>query len=236
LREELHPRGFEVVDVCLEMAGPEVARPFVGAAGTTHPSLIDQAHYMDARFGVTNIPQVLWIDEESTIVRPPHPASPLPIGETARGMVDLIGGMEDRERYVAMVKDWVENGSESRYALSPSEVVARSASRSPAISEAAAHFELAQHLWRQEGFSDTALAHFNAAHHLQPDNITYKRQAYSALAVLRAGGEDPDGWTRFRQAPEEGEDWPFESDFNKDMVRFQPELAARLNLPGAGTS
>jgi len=104
----------------------------------------------------------------------------------------------------------------------------------PGLSEAAAHFELAQYLWRQEGFSERTLAHFNAAHELQPDNITYKRQAYSALAVSRSGGDDADGWTRFRQAPEEGEDWPFVSDFNNDMVRFEPELAARLNLPGAG--
>jgi hypothetical protein len=220
--------------VCLEMAGPEVARPFVEAAASDHPSLIDQTHYMDARFGVTNIPQVMWIDEHSTIVRPPEPASPLPVGEAALGMVQLIGGMEQREHYVAMVRDWVENGSESQYALSTTEVVARSGSRSPDVSEAAAHFELAQYLWRQDGFSDEAVAQFNAAHTLQPDNITYKRQAYSALAVSRSGGDDPDGWTRFRQAPEEGEDWPFVSDFNKDMVRFQPELAARLKLPGAG--
>ena len=63
-----------MVDVCLEMAGPEVARPFVEAAGSTHPSLIDRTHYMDARFGVTNIPQVMWLDENSMIVRPPAPA------------------------------------------------------------------------------------------------------------------------------------------------------------------
>ena len=115
-------------------------------------------------------------------------------------------------------------------------MIARSGARSPDISEAAAHFELAQHLWRQGGFSDATITHFNAAHRLQPDNITYKRQAYSALSVSRSGGDDPDGWTRFRQAPQEGEDWPFESDFNKDMIRFQPELAARLNLPGTESS
>jgi hypothetical protein len=236
LREELHPQGFEVVDVCLEMAGPDVARPFVEAAASTHPSLIDQTHYMDARFGVTNIPQAVWIDESSTIVRPPEQASPLPVGETAVGMVERFGGMEQRERYVGMVRDWVDKGGDSPHALSPTEVIARSGGRSPAISEAAAHFEMAQHLWRQGGFSDEAIVHFNAAHNLQPDNITYKRQAYSALSVSRAGGDDPDGWTRFRQAPADGEDWPFDSDFNKDMVRFQPELAAKLGLPGAGGS
>jgi len=235
LREQLHPQGFEVVDVCLEMAGPDVARPFVEAAGSAHPSLIDRSHYMDARFGVTNIPQVMWIDENSTIVRPPEPASPMPVGEAALQMAELVGGMEERERYVSRVKDWVEKGADSRYALSPVEVVARSADRTRAVSEAVAHFELAQYLWRQEGFSERATAHFNAAHELQPENITYKRQAYSALAVSRSGGDDPDGWTRFRQAPQEGEDWPFVSDFNTDMVRFQPELAARLKLPGTGT-
>jgi hypothetical protein len=216
------------------MAGPEVARPFVEAAGSTHPSLIDLSHYMDARFGVTNIPQVMWIDENSTIVRPPEPASPLPVGEAALQTVKLVGGMEDRERYVAKVKDWVEKGADSRHALSPGEVVLRSSDRPRAISEAVAHFELAQYLWRQEGFSERAIAHFNAAHELQPANITYKRQAYSALAVSRSGGDDSDGMTRFRQAPQEGEDWPFVSDFNKDMARFQPELAARLKSLGIG--
>ncbi len=231
----MHPKGFEVVDVCLEMAGPDVARPFVEAAGSTHPSLIDQTHYMDARFGVTNIPQVMWIDEQGKLVRPPEPASPMPVGEAALRMAQLVGQMDERERYMAKVLDWVDKGADSRYALPASEVVARSPARPLAISEAAAHFEVAQHLWHQEGFSERVIAHFNAAHELQPDNITYKRQSYSALAVSRSGGDDPDGWTRFRQAPQEGEDWPFVSDFNKDMVRFQPGLATRLKLPGSRT-
>jgi hypothetical protein len=217
----------------LEMAGPDVARPFVEAAGSTHPSLIDQAHYMDVRFGVTNIPQVIWIDENSMIVRPPHPGSPMPVGEAALQTIQLVGGMEQRERYTAMVQDWVQHGADSRYALSAADAVARSPARDRAISEAAAHFELAQHLWRQEGFSGRVIAHFNAALERQPDNITYKRQAYSALAVSRSGGVDTDGRTRFMQAPREGEDWPFVSDFNKDMWRLQPELAARLQIPGS---
>lgn len=215
------------------MAGPDVARPFVEAAASDHPSLIDRSHYMDARFGVTNIPQVIWIDETGMVVRPPEPASPMPVGKGALQMVELLGGLAEREHYVAMVKDWVANGADSRYALSPEEVIARSADRPPGTSEAVAHFEMAQYWWRREGLSERAIAHFNAAHQLQPDNITYKRQAYSALAVSRSGGDDPDGWTRFRQAPGENEDWPFVSDFNKDMVRLQPDLAARLNLPGS---
>lgn len=217
-----------MVDVCLEMAGPEVARPFVEAARSTHPSLIDQSHRMDSRFGVTNIPQVMWIDETGALVRPPEPGMPMAVGEDALKLVELIGGTEERERYVARLRDWARNGSASEHAMAPSEVIARSQPRSPAASEAAAHFELAQHLWRSEGLTDRAVAHFNAAHERQPDNITYKRQAYSALAVERSGSGD--GWNRFRQAPDEGEDWPFVSDFNKDMLKFNPELAARLGL------
>jgi hypothetical protein len=229
----LHPLGFEVVDVCLEMAGPEVARPFVEAAGSTHPSLIDQAHQMDARFGITDIPRVILIDETGNIVRPPEPGLPMPVGEDALNMIKLIGGgTKDRERYVARLRDWVHKGADSDYALSPVEVIARSRPRTPAVSEAAAHFELAQHLWRAEGLTDRVVAHFNAAHERQPDNITYKRQAYSALGVERSGGDD--GWSRFRQAPAKGEDWPFVSDFNKDMLMVNPELAERLGLKPGG--
>jgi hypothetical protein len=227
LREELHPSGFEFVDVCLEMGGAEIARRWVNEAPSTHPSLLDEAHLMDSRFGVTNIPMVLWIDETGTIVRGPEPATPPAVGATAEGMVELIGDGEFRQKYAEKLRDWVANGAESRYALTPDEVISRSKPSSPAISQAAAHFEIAQHLFRKQGLSELALTHFNAAHKLQPDNITYKRQAYSVVGVERSGDED---WGRFRQAPEEGEDWPFVSDFNQDMKRFQPDLAAKLGL------
>jgi hypothetical protein len=206
----------EIVDVCLEMAGPDVARPFVDAACSTHPSLIDRSHQMDSLFGVTNVPQVVWIDESGTIVRPPERGWPMPVGAAALRLVDMIGGMEEREAYVAKIRDWARHGPRSEHALTPDQVVERSRPRSMAVSEAAAHFELAQHFWRIEGLTDRVLRHFNAAHELQPDNVTYKRQAWSALAVERFGDEDE--WTRFRQAPTEGEDWPFVTDFNHDMA------------------
>jgi hypothetical protein len=186
VREELHPSGFEFVDVCLEMGGADIARLYVNEAPSTHPSLLDESHAMDARFGVTNIPQAIWIDESGHIVRPPEPATPPAVGATAEGMVAMIGDGGFREKYLARLRDWVANGAESRYALSRDEVIERSRPRSPALSQAAAHFELAQHLWRQEGLSERALVHFNAAHELYPDNITYKRQAYSVVGVERS--------------------------------------------------
>ncbi|HUE59875.1 MAG TPA: hypothetical protein VMO88_09860 [Acidimicrobiales bacterium] len=198
------------------MAGPEVARPFVEEAGTTHPSLIDQTHRMDSLFGVTNVPTVVWIDETGTIVRGPERAAPMPIGERAIQIVDMIGGLEERVAYEGKLRDWVHNGAQSRYAKTPEQIVERSRPSPKTVSEAAAHFEIAQHFWRSEGLTDRVIRHFNAAHELQPDNVTFKRQAWSALAVERNGGDDE--WTRFRQAPDEGEDWPFVTDFNQDAA------------------
>jgi hypothetical protein len=215
LWQELNPLGLEIVDVCLEMCGPEVARPFVEPAESTHPSLIDQSHRMDSLFGVTNVPQVIWIDEAGMIVRPPERGWPMPVGAAALRLVAMIGGMEEREAYVARLRDWAQKGDESEYALSAHEVVEQSRPRPPTVSQAAAHFEIAQHLWRLEGLSERVIGHFNAAHQLQPDNVTFKRQAWSALAVERFGDEDE--WTRFRQAPDEGADWPFVTDFNQDV-------------------
>jgi hypothetical protein len=76
-----------------------------------------------------------------------------------------------------MVLDWAEHGSASRYVLAPDQVVERSAPRSPDIALAAAHFELGQHL-QLAGDHAAAVAHWRAAHELQPLNWTYKRQAW----------------------------------------------------------
>jgi hypothetical protein len=227
LRTELHPLGLEIVDVCLEMGGPEIARQYVDEAGSTHPSLIDRAHLLDARFGVTNIPMVMWIDEAGQIVRPPQPASPPAVGKAAERSAKITNDADRREAYADRIRDWVAKGAASEYVFGPEEVIARSQPRSLDESVAAAHFELAQHIWQLEGLSARAVSHFNAAHELAPTNITYKRQAYSALGVERSG--DPE-FGRFRQAPEQGEDWPFVSDFNQDLIAHNPVLAKKLGL------
>jgi hypothetical protein len=225
LRSEMHDQGVEFVTVGLEMGGVEVLRPFIEDAQPQHPSLIDQSHRMDALFGVTNIPSGIWIDEVGMIVRPHEIAVPPPVMRPDNdgqlkpwGMGGRYGF--DANRYADMVRDWVTNGAESDYSLSPDEVVERSHPQTRDISEAAAHFELAQHIWQREGFSERALAHFAKAHSLQPDNITYKRQAYSQYRVSVT--EEPDERTRFMQSPVEGETWPFVSDFSADMATLQP--------------
>ena len=142
-----------------------------------------------------NVPSGTWIDEEGWIVRPPEAASPnrdvekairssvLPSDATARQREALEAAKKIRfepEAYVAALRDWIAHGANSRFALAPDEVVRRSRSRPTEEALAAAHFELAQHLHRL-GHADDAVSHFRDAQRLQPDNWTYRRQAWSLL-------------------------------------------------------
>lgn len=190
LREELFPKGLEVVTVALDLKGVMSAGRWIDAAHPTHPSLIDQAHQMDDVFGIVNVPAGVWIEEEGMIVRPPEPAFPARPGFLAnRPLPDGIDAYQaevlrearririEPEKYVSGLRDWVEKGNQSRFALTPEEVVRRSGERDTDRSLAAAHFELAQHLWRS-GREAEAVPHFRAARRLQPGNWTYKRQAW----------------------------------------------------------
>jgi hypothetical protein len=230
LRSEVHPRGVEIVTVCLEVSGAEVARPFVDRARPEHPSLIDTTHAMDAKFGVVNIPSGTWIDERGTIVRPaepswpgpavpPPPPVPAPTDARQAHVRELVADriVSHRERYADAVRDWADKGADSRFALTPQEVVARSQPRPLEVARAAAHFELGQHLW-SAGSRDGAIGHFREAHRLQPDNWTYKRQAWSLISVEMQPGPR----ARLRQWPIEGQEtaWPFESDFQRDLERW----------------
>jgi hypothetical protein len=175
----------------------EAARPFDEAAHPTHPSLVDPEHLLVARFGMTNVPFAVWIDEEGTIVRPaevafaPNAASGTPadtaaiiaqLPERQRMVVEkMTASISDAERYQAAVRDWARRGSDSRYVLSERDVIERSRPRPAEFGLATAHFELAQHLHRA-GFGLDAVPHFEEAHRLDPTNWSYQREALSLVA------------------------------------------------------
>jgi hypothetical protein len=190
LRAELHPKGLEVVTVGLDAGGADAVRPFIEAAQPEHPSVIDEGHVVDELFGITNVPNSVWIDEHGMIVRPAEPASiersalrdmEVPEGLPQRIYDVLVEAKEIRDdsaEYRAAVYDWVEHGADSRYALSPDEVIARSQPRGREQAQAIASFELGQHV-HHVGDHDGAVQWFREAHRLDPYNWTYKRQAWS---------------------------------------------------------
>jgi hypothetical protein len=183
----------EVVTVALDAGGINAAGPWIERADPTHPALIDEGHVVDELFGITNVPSGVWIDEDGMIVRPPEPAFP-----EKRGMEKLLRKLRpedldpyladmlaetkkirtDPAKYIAALRDWVEKGSASEFALDPQELLSRTGTRSLDVAVAAAHFELGQHLFRT-GHEDSAAEHFREAHRLHPENWTYKRQAWS---------------------------------------------------------
>ncbi len=182
--------------MALDTGGVEAAGPWIDHAKATHPSLIDEAHLLDELLGVVNVPTGIWIDEGGMLVRPPEPAfpwRPRPLSEELFAQLPSVTQEQlreaqkmkiDPERYVAALRDWVDKGSESQYALSPAQVVDRSRPRDASESEAAASFELGQHLHRT-GHPDAAVRWFREAHRLSPDNWTYKRQAWSLADPLQ---------------------------------------------------
>jgi hypothetical protein len=203
LRTRLHPQGLEIVTVALDV-DVDAARPFVDAAKATHPSLIDQAHRVDELFGVVNVPNGVWIDEDGRIVRPAEPAFPgrNPILESLRDIdlstlppeaAEMLGEARkiqtDPEAYLAMIVDWVEHGSASRFSLAPDEVLRRAQPRPVDESLAAAHFEAGEELHRS-GAHAAAIPHWREAHRLFPSNWTYRRQAWELEDPTRQGHTD----------------------------------------------
>ena len=228
LREELHPKGLEIVSVGLDTLGAEGCRPFIEAAAPTHPSLIDAHHVLARAFGVINIPSSVWIDENRVIVRPAE-AAPAPPNDREGPAMDLPEELPQRfaemfgeamkiqsnpAAYHAALRDWVEKGAESEFALTPEEVIARSRPRSADTALGHAHFELATAL-EQAGDHAAAIEHFRKAHALVPDSWTFRRQAWS----LEPGGDTP--MARFWQGPsnENPEAWPYEGDWLTDVKK-----------------
>lgn len=232
LRNELHPKGFELVAVGLDTQGEAGCRAFIEAARPEHPSLIDRHHVLADRFGITNIPSSVWIDEAGMIVRPAEaapappqatPAAPrvLP-ADTPQRFKDIMAEAarirKDPPAYHAALRDWVEHGAASRYALPPGEVIARSRPQDTARALGHAHFQLASQL-EIDGHHTAAVQHFREAHRLVPDSWTFRRQAWSLEKV----GDGP--LARFWQGPrpDAPEAWPYEGDWLSDIRKSGAE-------------
>ena len=200
LHEELAPLGLSVVTVALDL-DPDKARPWIEAAAPTHPSLIDSHHRVDELLGISNVPMAVWIDESGTLVRPAEGASIQPSPFAAIEINDEMPARlqavlrefkqmpQTGESYRAAIVDWANHGVDSRFAMSPDEVIAASQPRTADHSRAAACFELGIRA-ESRGDHPAAIAWWKQAHALFPENWTYKRQAWTLESTPEGADSD----------------------------------------------
>ncbi len=172
LHDELRPFGFTVVAVAIDHSADDV-RPF--ACGLTMPVLYDSNHVLTESYAISNVPTVVWIDEEDHIARPNGTAFG---SDTFSDFTGVEAGP-----HLDQVRRWVREGvlpgsdDEARYAvgdLSDDEVLAR------------LHFRVAAEAHRQ-GNREVTRRHLSRASELAPDDLTIWR------AGMPLVGEDPFG-------------------------------------------
>jgi len=217
---ELKNQGLEIIAVALDTGGraaveakiraadcqerPEMLARLMGwspelwakQAPPTYPCLIDENHVVADLYGMVNVPQGVWIDEQGRIVRPPESAGTADMVKVMNRETfeipepDVQRGMALRDAYVNALRDWVRRGTASPYALPPEEV--RKRLRGPARNDvlAATHVWLGRHLFAQ-GALARAKHHFDAAVQLCPEKWNYRRQAMmldpGSIGELNAG-------------------------------------------------
>ncbi len=161
LYEELGAEGFVPITIALDES-PDAARPYIEKATPTHPSLIDTEHVVAHRYGMINVPTVVWIDEEGKIVRP----------NTAEYGTDTFLEFHGRESgpFLDAVRTWVKTGEIHTDETVPGEMPPPTEKEELARAE----WALAWHL-HQRGSHETAARHFDRAGELSPDDWTIRR-------------------------------------------------------------
>jgi len=159
LQDELADAGLRLFSVALD-ADPEDARPWIEAAGPTYPVAVDPAHVTAERYGITNVPSVVWVDEDDRIVKPPTIAP----GDDQFREYTLI----DSERHHDLLRQWVREGR------LPESAATEPPQRTDAEQQALAERRVAAHLQRHRR-TDAAAAHLARAQELAPWDWTVRR-------------------------------------------------------------
>ncbi len=159
LQDELADAGLRLFSVALD-ADPEDARPWIEAAGPTYPVAVDTAHVTAERYGITNVPSVVWVDEQDRVVKPPTIA---PGDDQFRDYTKI-----DSEQHHDLLRAWVREGR------LPESAGTDPAARSDAEQQALAERRVAAHLQRS-GHGDAARAHLARAQELAPWDWTVRR-------------------------------------------------------------
>lgn len=159
LQDELADTGLKLFSVALD-ADPEDSRPWIEAGAPSYPVAVDTAHVTAERYGITNVPSVVWIDEHDTIVKPPTIAP----GDDQFRAFTLI----DAEQHHDLLRRWVRDGE------LPASATADPVVRTDAEQLALAERRVAAWLQRR-GDVGAAKAHLARAQELAPWDWTVRR-------------------------------------------------------------
>jgi tetratricopeptide (TPR) repeat protein len=154
-------------------------------------------HVVAELYSMVNVPTAVWINEEGRIVRPPDSAGASDAFRkmdtaTFRMPPDaLADARAGRKAYVAALRDWIENGSASKYVLQENTIREKLRPYNDDDALAAAYFRLGVELY-QLGRKDEAQSWMAEAKRLRPESWSFKRQAWELEAVGKSAG--PEFW------------------------------------------
>jgi tetratricopeptide (TPR) repeat protein len=176
---QLRDKNFEIVSVAEDTNGVKDAGPWISAAKPTYTALIDETHIVSKLYNMVNVPTGVWINEQGRIVRPNEVAFVDDRFKTFTGL--------DSEPYLSALKDWIEKGDKSAYAMSEEKLRERLSVNEPDTLLASAEFGLGEQLYKT-GHLPEAIAHFKEAQRLNPKSWNFKRQAYALSDAKRDYG------------------------------------------------
>ena len=168
--EELKDKNFELVAIAQDTAGEAVAGSFYDAANATFTTLNDVRHEVSSLYGMVNVPTAVWIDEQGNVVRQ---------NEGAYSRQFSLGGMTiGTDEFTPALRDWVEHGENSIYALKPEQVAAKLKPRTADQALADASFRLGVY-FHEQGNELLANKYWEKSQKLNPDSWNYHRQDWS---------------------------------------------------------
>jgi hypothetical protein len=141
----------------------------------TYPILLDREHELSETYGITNVPTIIWIDENDRIARP----NGVSFGNDM--FIDFHG--IESEPGKEAIRRWVRDGVVD---VDPEEAAEATADLSDEEVEARLRFRIATHL-RRSGDDENARTQFERAAELAPNDFTIRR------ASLPLMGDDPFG-------------------------------------------
>jgi peroxiredoxin len=176
LAEELRPEGLDIVSVAMDDSAA-AAKEWVDAADPqpTFPVLYDREHLLSELYGITNVPSVVWIDEDDHIVRAPVIA---PGDDEFKAFTNI-----DSTVHHDQLRRWVREGE-----VPEDDAGVRANQHEPSEDEQLARLErrIGAYLAR-DGRADAAERHFATAYALAPMDFTIRRGS------LPLRGQDPFG-------------------------------------------